>query len=356
MDGLKDKVLLDTCYKLEIIPYALYKKLEYILVMRNEIAASHPTMNQVSGYELMSFLQVCVSEVIKSPLSESAIQTKILLDSLKNEQAIVDETYVRHFDDEIGKLSIVHINNLLVSVCGIFCDLTSSQVIRQNISRLAKTLWNGASKEAKYKIAARIDVYKTNLQQSKVKRMEAFLDIVDGHNFRQNNSKEIELNSLCDRLESAHIGWDNFSNEPPIMHEILKFCKSYDDIPESVKENLVRVVLRCRIGRGVSYCEGVSPWGKPLYDIFLSLLTDEGMKFLIMAVFSSRIKVVLSNVRCKSHLQDVLEMQMNRVATPRLKDVFQYMVSNIASIENLDINPEFITLVKPYVTFNNRKE
>ena len=131
------------------------------------------------------------------------------------------------------------------------------------------------------------------------------------------------------------------------------YSKSYSEgsDPLKSKENLVRVVLRCRIGRGVSYCDGVSPRGKPLFDEFLSLLTDDGMKFLIAAVFSPQVKVMLSNQICKNHLQTVLETQMSRVATPRLKDVLKCMLSNIARIENLDDNADFRTLVRPFVKF-----
>src|SRR5690349_13013594 len=42
LEGLKDSVLLDTCRKLELISDVVYRKLDHILTMRNEVAASHP--------------------------------------------------------------------------------------------------------------------------------------------------------------------------------------------------------------------------------------------------------------------------------------------------------------------------
>jgi hypothetical protein len=53
LDGLKDSVLLDTCRKLELISDAVYLKLIHILTMRNEVAASHPNVERIGGFELL---------------------------------------------------------------------------------------------------------------------------------------------------------------------------------------------------------------------------------------------------------------------------------------------------------------
>lgn len=348
LDGLKDRVLLDTCYKVEIISFVLYKKLEYILVMRNEIAASHPTMDQVSGYELMSFVQVCVNEVIQSPLSVSAIQTKQLLDHLKDPGLVVDSTYVTSFNEQVDRLSIVHADNLLISFCGLYCDPNTDQAILHNIALLVPHLWSSSSDEVKYKIAARMDAYKANLSQAKAKRLEEFLDIVDGHSFRQMHAKEIELSALIEKLEDAHAGWDNYYHEPPVMQEVLKFCKSFSDVPEKVRSALVRIVLRCRIGRGISYAEGVSPRGKSMYDAFLLMLNDDGMIHLLFAMLSSNVKVSLSNKICQKHLKGIIEMQLAKVSTPRLKDALSYVLAHINRADSFSEDREFMNLIQPF--------
>ena len=63
LDGLRDSVLLNTCRKLELISDVVYWKLDHILTMRNEVAASHPNVKSIGGYELLGWLQTCVKDV-----------------------------------------------------------------------------------------------------------------------------------------------------------------------------------------------------------------------------------------------------------------------------------------------------
>jgi hypothetical protein len=49
LDGLRDSVLLNTCRKLELISDVVYWKLDHILTMRNEVAASHPNVKSIGG-------------------------------------------------------------------------------------------------------------------------------------------------------------------------------------------------------------------------------------------------------------------------------------------------------------------
>ena len=65
LDGIKDSVLLDTCLKLELVSEVVYRKLDHILTMRNEVAASHPNVENIGGFELMGWLQTCVKDVLQ---------------------------------------------------------------------------------------------------------------------------------------------------------------------------------------------------------------------------------------------------------------------------------------------------
>src|SRR5438874_3038966 len=64
LGGLKDSVLLDTCRKLELVSDVVYKKLDHILTMRNELAASHPNVEKIGAFELLGWLQTCMKDVL----------------------------------------------------------------------------------------------------------------------------------------------------------------------------------------------------------------------------------------------------------------------------------------------------
>jgi hypothetical protein len=56
-----------------------FKHLEYINYMRNWASAAHPNQNEISGLQLISWLETCVKEVISLPISNITIQIKKLL-------------------------------------------------------------------------------------------------------------------------------------------------------------------------------------------------------------------------------------------------------------------------------------
>jgi len=140
LSGLKDQVLLDACRKLELISNVVYEKLAHILTMRNQVAASHPNVESIGGYELLGWLQTCVKDVIQDKPSESAIQIQSIIQKLRATDEPLDAANLRHFENGLKDLSTAHIHNLLITLFGMFLDESSSQVLRKNVSELAKPI------------------------------------------------------------------------------------------------------------------------------------------------------------------------------------------------------------------------
>src|SRR5690606_28120418 len=61
-----------------------FKHLEYINYMRNWASAAHPNQNEITGLQLVSWLETCVKEVISLPISNITIQIKQLLAGVKS--------------------------------------------------------------------------------------------------------------------------------------------------------------------------------------------------------------------------------------------------------------------------------
>ncbi len=89
------------------------------------------------------------------------------------------------------------------------------------------------------------------------------------------NERAIMVDTLLDQLLEKHSGWDNFHNEPPVADLIASYVHEQSDILQNNVDKLVKVMLMCRIGRDVSYCDGVSPRGRAYYEHILSLLGDK---------------------------------------------------------------------------------
>ena len=349
LGGLKDSVLLDTCKKLELISDVVYRKLDHILTMRNEVAASHPNVESIGGYELLGWLQTCIKDVLQDKPSESAIKIKSLIENLRARTDIIDSHTKELFSSELINLSTPHLHNLLIAIFGMYVSPNTEQTLRKNISIIAKDVWDYASDQVKSHIGVLIDGYRTNLQQDKLEKGIEFLTIVDGKEFESLSSRLIALDSLSERLLSAHHGWDNFYNEPPIMREILQYCKKASDIPKEILPKIVKVVIMCRLGRGLSYCEGVSPGGKPLYDAFLGLLDDTGITYAIIALLSSDIRSKLQNKICQKHLVNILSTLRKVAVSERIIEAIDFMLNDIETAWQAKHKKEFQEITKTFI-------
>jgi len=349
--GIKDSVLLATCKKLELISDVVFKKLDHILTMRNEVAASHPNVDRIGGFELLGWLQTCVKDVLQDRPSESAIKIKALVDNLRSRQDVIDSDTVGHFAAELRNLASAHVNNLLINIFGMFVDPRADQVLKKNISLISKHVWDNADDQVKYRIGIKIDGYRTNLQQDRAQEGIGFLTLVDGRMYESVSARIISLENLADRLEVAHLGHDNYYHEPPIMREILQFFKSSADIPREVLPKLAKNVLRCRIGRGLSYRDGVSPGGRQLYDSFLGMMNDDGIASCVSACFLPEINAKLTNVICQRHFSEVLAILRPLAISDRLKEVLEYLNANVTLAHTAYRDKRFRDLSTPFISW-----
>lgn len=349
LGGLKDNVLLNTCLKLELISDVVHRKLEYILTMRNEVAASHPNVESIGGYELLGWLQTCIKDVSQDQPSESAIKIRALVDNLKSKTDAIDATTLDSMAAELKNLSLSHVHNLLITIFGIFVAPTSEQVLRKNISQIAPLVWQYSSDQVKYKIGTQIDGYRTNLHDDKLGRGVEFLTIVDGRMYGSLSSRVITLTNLADQLESTHEEWDNYYHEPSVMKEIIQYCKSSTDIPKEVLQKLVKIVIRCRIGRGFAYENGVSPGGITLYDQFLKVLDDDGIAHCISALFQPEINSKLQHKICQVHLKTILQNLKSIVISERLRDSIDILLKDIPKAHTANKEREFRELTAPFI-------
>jgi len=352
LDGLKDSVLLHTCRKLELISDVVHKKLDHILTMRNEVAASHPNVESIGGYELLGWLQTCVKDVLQDKPSDSAIRIRSLVNNLKSSHTVIDGHTIASISSELKNLSTPHVNNLLITIFGMYVSPDSDQIMRTNISHIAKLVWEYSEDRVKYTIGTTIDGYRNNLQVNKIKYGIEFLKIVDGRMYESLPSKTIAIVHLADKLEETHDGMDNYYHEPVVMAEILSYCKKSTDIPSEAIPKLTKAIILCRIGKGISYREGVSPAGAPLYDKFILMLNETGIVYCIIALFDPEIYPKLDNSICQQHLKIILQNLFSIAVSDRLKQIINYLNNNLPRLYKVLKTKKFKDLATPYLKFH----
>lgn len=105
----------------------------------------------------------------------------------------------------------------------------------------------------------------------------------------------------------------------------------------------------CRIGRNVSYCNGISPRGKEYYDHILSILGDKYTPDAIAALTHYEIQRKLDAPSCRTKAKAALEIIKQSVVNSRLLECLDFLISNIENTGKCIFDSRFKRLSANYI-------
>jgi hypothetical protein len=349
--SLKDAVLLDTCRKLELISDTTHKKLKHILDMRNDIGISHPTNYSINAYELLGWLQTCINDVLNDRPTEAALQVQAFIQNLKSYNQPIDAANKAIIEGKIQALSSNHCGNILRTMFGIYVAPETDPLVRKNVATLAICVWDSSADDAKYRLGLTLEGYNTNLYHDKYVLGEQFFQAVAGNAYRSPSERTVIVDNLIEQLLEKHNGWDNFHHEAPVAAEISSYVGSQPDIFQNFAQKLIKVVLMCRIGRGISYCNGVSPRGQVYYDKILGLLGDQFTPLALAAFATYEIQAKLERDICRQQAVAALNRIKTGVVNQRLLECIDYLIINIPKTGKSVLDSQFKKLTVGYLTW-----
>lgn len=329
LPSVKDQVLLDTCKKLELISDLLHRKLCHILDMRNQIGSSHPNEYSINAYELLGWLQTCIQDVFMDKFSDSALTIKSIVDNAKRIQMPLDKSYLVQFDQSIKSLSPNMVSNLLTTLFGVFVSpaFAENKVQRENIMELSKIAWKYSTDKAKYSLGEKIDSYRANLDEYKTEQSKLFFKLCNGERYYSLDARTIKLTLLCEQLETAHYGWDNYANETPVAREIMSFISAVADIPDIRLETVLKVFLVCRVGNNRYYCDGVSPSASRYYDKLFEMLDQKGVLLVLEILGRDENRNLLSGTYRLAHVKAICKIMKSNILTDRCVAMLDYIIA-----------------------------
>ena len=255
--------------------------------MRNDIGISHPTSYSINAFELLGWMQTCVQDILNDRPTEAALQLQSFISNLR-----------------------------------------SRTDLRKNISVLAPVLWSNCVDEPKYKLGIVLEGYSSNLSKDKYRLGQQFFQLVGGNAYRSVGEAR-EIDGILTDLLDKHNGWDNFHHEAPVANLLASYIADQSSILPNFADKLFKTVLICRIGRGVSYCDGVSPRGRIFYDHILSLAGDKFAPNIVVALASYEIHGQLGRAICRSQAKEALLLVRKNLINARLLECINYLVDNI---------------------------
>lgn len=278
LEAISDYDLLDICRRIGLINDVNFKRLEHVNYFRNHASSAHPNENEISGIDMLSFLENCLRYAITAKPDISVVKIKRLLENVRKNE--IPETDFEVIGQDVAKQPQERIDDLLLTLFGAYCDPDQEQYVIDNIEGICPFIWESSSEPTKYKIGAKFGLYRVNGDVSRKKSTQKFLEKVSGEGYKDEDSLAAELLEKLENLKSVHFEWNNFYNEYSHTISINKSI-SNKGIPVAARRMFVKVVCLCYAGNGQGYRDGVDERAVEYYKEFLRLFkVEETVEFL----------------------------------------------------------------------------
>jgi hypothetical protein len=144
---LTDSELILGAKEIGLVSQIGYKHLDYIRYMRNWVSAAHPNQNEITGLQLISWLETCLKEVIGLPLSTATVEIKRLLVNVRTQA--IQSSDARQISTFFSNLTQEQVNNLTSGLFGIYTRADATATARDNVRLLTPFLWGRVDEETR---------------------------------------------------------------------------------------------------------------------------------------------------------------------------------------------------------------
>lgn len=318
---LDDWVLIRGCRSTGILSDIGFQHLDYIRNMRNWASAAHPNQHELSGLQVIGWLETCVRYVLAKEPEGQVLVVQRLLYNLRSQRLSASD--LSSIKPNIEVLPSDLVVSLLRSVFGMFTDPDLSAEIKQNIRLIAPAVWEAVMDETKHEIGFKYSVYSVNADIARKNLAYEFLEIVGGLSFLRPEELAIKLNENLDNLLAAHFGFDNFYNEPPHAKLLVQYVPESGVIPAAVLQKYVKTLILCRIGNGY----GVSRAAKDYYDSLIDRFQDSQIFVSVKLLFDGDVSSRIQFHVCAEGFRRIANELRSRTSNVNLQTLLESIVT-----------------------------
>jgi len=339
---LQDSELIRGAKEIGLISEIGFQHLEFISYMRNWASAAHPNQAEITGLQLIAWLETCIREVITLPLNATTTRIKALLSNIrKNTLTAEDADQITLFFEGIPKDQT---HNLILAFFGIYTRPETDESLKANIKLLSDRLWQQLSDTAKNEIGLKYADFAAHGITPQRDLAREFLEIVNGQAYIPDDLRVVEIVTALDDLTRSHRGHNNFYNEPAFARELKRVVGDYSKVPKSIEDkyilNLVEVFLTN--GHGIAssanaiYEELINGMSSGMAEKAFLSFNDDQIRSKLRFDLSKRKFLELSEI-CKSKITSKAFLEfIDRVLAYRIPMDKLYSDSRIKrEIENI---------------------
>ncbi len=314
---LDDGELIQGARNIGLISELGYKHLDYIRYMRNWASAAHPNQNELTGLQLISWLETCIKEVISLPLSNVVIEIKKLLVNIKNNELTEDEA--KKIVPFYVELAQQQVNNLASGFLGIYIDDSSSAAALQNIRYLILPLWDMVDEETRSSMGLKYGRLIANNEQENAKKVRNFLDLVNGFSYISEDIKIVEIETAVRNLLNVHYSMNNFYNEPTFARQLFNLIGKDGGIPDRIRKEVVFGLVKVFLTNGYGIAAGAQSY-------YIEMIKQFNQKEAFLALISFTDERVSSSLQfplCGKKYEELLSIIKGKFTAAAIIELFE---------------------------------
>ena len=319
LEKLDDWELIRGCRITGIITENGFRHLDYVRSMRNHASAAHPNQNEITGLQIVSWLETCILEVLAKEPAGPVIEIRKLLHNLRTQH--LSEGDVPAIESALPSLPEDLSSSLLRTILGMYTDMEIDSRVRDNIKLVAKSIWDAAPVEARRDAGIKQGTLAANGEVPRSNLAREFIEVVGGLEFLPDSTLAPEISMALDNLVTAHNGWNNFRAEGAPARLLHRLVPLTGRVPRPISEKYVKTLTMCTIGNGY----GVSWAAAEYYDDLISRFSDNDILAFVNLVRDQEIASRLQFPICASGFKSLAARLSERVVRPRLKEILTFI-------------------------------
>lgn len=305
------------------------KHLEYINYMRNWVSAAHPNQNEISGLQLISWLETCVKEVISLPISNQTIQIKQLLAGIKT--SAISSQEAQEIAVFFTNLTQEQVNNLVSGFFGIYTKPDADSQTLQNINKLLPLIWDRVDEDTRDTFGLKYGNFVAANYQHEKKLSREFLQLVNAESYIPDDLRGVEIETAINNLLTAHRGLNNFYNEPSFAKQLQRIVGDPPKLPKQISKKYVIALVETYITNG----NGVTVAAQPIYADLLSELDSHQANVAVLSFNDSKVSDKLQHTLCQRKFRELIEIVKPIVTSPPVKELIDKIEKFSSRLDNL---------------------
>ena len=231
-------------------------------------------MGIINDREFITFLNRCIRFALTDDAPLVGIDFTDFIDAIKGGRFTNSQR-----DEWVARMDATHDPQrqlLFGTLHGIYCDPASPEESRQNALDLC------VAYQSKFTTAIKSDLidlhtdYVARGDNQRHAASQQFFEKLGLLALLNESERHSVISSAVRQLKTAHLGMNNFYNEPPFAERLMKLSK-VEAIPDTIQEQFVETVVGCCIGNGY----GVSNAAVPHYESMIRSFSPREMASMI---------------------------------------------------------------------------